>query len=87
MQNEAFMNDPKILILIIWDGLVHQGLLTYQDRIIVPQSCHSDIPLQLHASHQGIVKTHKAAQQLYFWPGVFNDIHLMVEACHKCQSI
>ncbi len=38
-------------------------LLSYNGRIVVPKSMHSDILKKLHLSHSGQVKTKKAAQQ------------------------
>ena len=46
-----------------------------------------DILLLLHKSHSGIVKTRKAAQQLYYWPGMMNDIKMLISKCAECQIL
>lgn len=73
--DELSLLDERDATLVIWG-----------ERIIVPQESRSEILRRLHASHQGVVKTRKAAQQLYFWPGVNNEIKLMIDNCEKCQE-
>ena len=38
----------------------------------------------LHRGHSGIVKTRQLARQLYFWPGLNNDVKQMVNTCSAC---
>jgi hypothetical protein len=40
----------------------------------------------LHKGHGGITKMRKLAQELYFWPGIANDIKMMVDGCRECQE-
>ncbi len=61
-------------------------LLSYNDRIVVLKSMHSDILQKLHLSHSGQVKTKKAAQQWYYWPGINNDIAQMIQKCAVCAE-
>ena len=39
----------------------------------------------LHSSHAGINKTYDIARQLYFWPGMLNDIKQLIEKCQACR--
>ena len=39
---------------------------------------------QLHNGHPGQDKTIKLANQLYYWPGMLNDIRTFVESCKLC---
>jgi hypothetical protein len=74
----------------VWDrlSLFENQLLVYDnDRIVVPKAVRQDILKMLHSSHSGIVKMRKGAQQLYFWPGMNNDIKMLIEKCTKCQSL
>ncbi len=47
---------------------------------------HSDILKKLHLSHSGQIKTKKAAQQCYYWPGINNDIAQMIQKCAVCAE-
>jgi hypothetical protein len=40
----------------------------------------------LHKGHGGITKMRKLAQELYYWPGIANDIKMMVDGCKECQE-
>ena len=64
-------------VLIILDG----------SRIVVPYSCRPSVLRQLHFSHSGIARTRAFARSLFFWPGITNDIKMMIEACAKCQRV
>merc|ERR1712020_310447 len=57
------------------------------DRIVIPKNARKEILELLHKSHNGIVKTRKLAQQLYYWPKINHDIQTMVESCEECQSL
>lgn len=72
--DELSLLDDRDATLVIWG-----------ERIIVPQKARGELLRKLHASHQGVVKTRKAAQQLYFWPGVNNEIKLLIDSCEQCQ--
>ena len=67
------------------DLSVDDGLVLYGRRIIVPKAARADVLRRLHAAHQGIVRTKARARQVVYWPGITNDITLMVERCEKCQ--
>ncbi len=73
----------------VWSDLaIHDDvLLRYGDRIVVPQAARKEILRLLHVPHAGIVKTRKAAQQLYYWPGLNNDIVTLISACSACQRM
>ena len=65
---------------------VEDTLILYGRRIIVPKSLRLDTLKRLHASHQGIEKTRRRAQQTVFWPGISSDITNTVSACDECQE-
>ena len=44
------------------------------NRILVPTAARQYILQQLHLAHSGVVKTYRTARQLYYWPGMKNDI-------------
>ena len=75
----------------VWDhlGISSYGttpILVYDSkRIVIPHDAVGALLRKIHNAHQGIVKTRKLAQQLYYWPGMNNDIKQMVENCSACQ--
>ena len=62
------------------------GLIIFGSRIVVPFSSRRNILQKLYAAHQGIVRTKRRAQQTVYWPGMSNDITMLVERCSKCQE-
>ena len=80
--------DPLGAYKSIWDDLSiydDQELILYQtDRIFVPKTDRKRILELLHRGHSGIVKTRQLARQLYFWPGLNNDVKQMVNTCSAC---
>lgn len=62
------------------------GLVLYGSRIVIPLASRRNILAKLHAAHQGIVRTKRRAQQTVYWPGITNDITMLVERCATCQE-
>jgi hypothetical protein len=62
------------------------GLILFGSRIVVPFAARRIILQKLHSAHQGIVRTKRRAQQTVFWPGISNDVTMLVERCPKCQE-
>ena len=55
-------------------------------RMVIPVHARPEILRLLHIPHAGKVKTKKAAQLLYYWPGMTRDIQQLVESCSTCQE-
>jgi len=83
-------SDPLALYKAVWAELsVHDDgqLVLYQtDRIVVPTEERPRILQLLHQGHSGIGKTRALAKQLYYWPGLSNDIKNIVSSCPACQE-
>ena len=45
-----------------------EGVLLYQDRVIVPSSLRSRVPRNLHVAHQGTSMMAQRARAIVFWP-------------------
>ena len=56
-------------------------------RIIIPKNAVKNIVKLLHQGHPGITKAQKLASQLYYWPGMNNDIAQVVNKCESCQQL
>ena len=73
-----------------WDYLSFQhefGLITYNERIVVPEEARKGVLETLHIQHTGQTKTFQNARQLYFWPFMKNDINHLVGSCEKCIKL
>lgn len=68
------------------DLSIDDGLILFIERIVIPQPARRRVLQQLHAAHQGIVRTKRGARQLVFWPGISNDIQTLIETCATCQE-
>ena len=87
IQEEEFSKDPAVLPYkkLLPHLSVHDGLVLYGARIIIPRASRRDILRQLHVPHQGIERSKQRARQLFYWPGMNADIQSSVEACELCQ--
>ena len=81
---------PAKLYKSIWDELSliksndQSALLVWGSRIIVPDAARRKILDLLHVPHAGIHKTRKAAQSLYYFPGINAAIKQITESCEFC---
>jgi hypothetical protein len=59
----------------------------YNGRIVVPKAARREILRKLDSSHQGITRTNRHAPWVLYWPGMSNDIVLLVEGCQSCWQV
>ena len=70
-----------------WEAIsVHGIFLTFHGRMIVPAAARQRVLANLHLQHTGKTKTLADACQLYFWPGMTNQIELMIANCRECTA-
>ncbi|KAK2563731.1 Uncharacterized protein P5673_012717 [Acropora cervicornis] len=62
-----------------------EGVLLYQDRVIVPSSLRSRILQHLHAAHQGTSMMAQRARAIVYWSGMSTDIRNMRDGCADCN--
>ena len=81
------LDHPTKLYQNVWDDIsIMDGLLILgSQKIIIPQNGRDGILKALHIPHCGINKTKEQARQLYYWPGMSQDIENMVRGCMECQ--
>ena len=50
-------------------------------RIVLPTAAVKEVVKLLHEGHPGINKATKLASQLYYWPGMTDDISQVIKNC------
>jgi transposase InsO family protein len=62
------------------------GLLVYDDRIVIPSCMQEEILSRIHEGHPGIVKSRERAKQSVWWKGLSGQISDTIERCSFCQN-
>ena len=63
-----------------------QGLIFFNDRVVIPKDLRRDILQKLHTGHLGIEKCKRRARESVFWPNINNEIEQVVRKCQKCLN-
>ena len=63
---------------------MHQGLLLYGNRIVVPTALQKDTLTKIHQGHQGVERCLLRAKQSVWWPGITQQIYNFVKQCSTC---
>ncbi|XP_066924129.1 uncharacterized protein [Clytia hemisphaerica] len=63
---------------------ITDGVIIYNDRVVVPQSLRPAVLDALHAAHQGVSTMGLRARSIVFWPGMTYDIEHRRQACQEC---
>ena len=64
---------------------VQDGVVMFQDRVVVPHSLRSAVLDSLHSAHQGVSAMQINAQSIVFWPGMTKDIADRRSQCRECN--
>ena len=62
---------------------IHDGLITYDDRLIIPHCLRADVLQKIHEGHQSITKCRERTHQSVWWPKIGEEI---VQQCAHCQK-
>uniref|UniRef100_A0A5S6Q175 RNA-directed DNA polymerase n=1 Tax=Trichuris muris TaxID=70415 RepID=A0A5S6Q175_TRIMR len=62
------------------------GILLFDDRLVIPQEMRREILKRIHSGHQGIVKCAARARESVWWPGLSSELHDFVTNCRVCTS-
>jgi Integrase zinc binding domain len=65
---------------------VSDGLVFYENRVIIPQSLRDTVLKALHCGHFGISKTFVLAKETVFWPYMSQSIENMISRCELCNE-
>ena len=66
---------------------VHNNLLLFRTRIVVPNALQRETLQKIHNGHQGIQRCRLRAQSSVWWPGISQHISNLIENCHVCKKI
>ena len=61
------------------------GLILYNNRIVIPTGMQKDILFRIHEGHLGMDKCKALARSAVFWPGINQDIENTVGRCPTCN--
>ena len=61
-------------------------MVTYRDRIVIPEVCRSVVLKSLHVGHSGTSAMKSKARSLVYWPKMDFDIEQVTKNCSKCFS-
>uniref|UniRef100_A0A3P9JYQ5 Gypsy retrotransposon integrase-like protein 1 n=1 Tax=Oryzias latipes TaxID=8090 RepID=A0A3P9JYQ5_ORYLA len=62
------------------------GLMLYEDRIVIPSALRSGVLDQLHEGHQGLTKCRERAKLTVWWPNIGAQITSKVNSCNFCRE-
>lgn len=63
---------------------VTQDCILRGSRVVIPNALRSRVLSEIHADHQGIVRSKSIARTYVWWPGVDRDIENLVKKCMNC---
>ena len=61
------------------------GVLLWNDRVVIPESLRQLLLNDLHSEHSGCVRMKRLARKYMWWPRMDSDIEQMVKQCGPCQ--
>ena len=68
------------------DGFyISDGVILYNDRIVIPPQLRYHVLCALHAAHQGVSAVERRARGTVFCPGMTQDIHNIRDSCAYCN--
>jgi hypothetical protein len=72
----SVLGNPEKEALMLVDGT----------RIVVPLEMRKSVLRALRRSHSGMEKSKTMARQLFWWPGMMNEIEIACAACSACTT-
>ncbi|XP_062512805.1 uncharacterized protein K02A2.6-like [Corticium candelabrum] len=65
---------------------VHNDLLLYNNRVVIPDELRKDVLTKIHEGHQGIVRCRQRAHTSVWWPRITQQIYQLVQQCPTCAK-
>ena len=66
---------------------LHDDLLLYNTRVVVPASLQKETLAKLHHGHQGIDRCRQQARISVWWPGISKQIKECDKKCQHCAKL
>lgn len=85
-QDDQSGNDLKPYFHRRGELTMHQGVLMWGARVIIPSKLRAPILETLHEGHSGMVKMKGLARSFVWWPLIDQDIEHMARHCQGCQE-
>lgn len=83
--NKGILSDELSSYWNYRDALyVCDGVVMYNDRVVVPKSLRPTVLTFLHSAHQGVTMMEARARSIIFWPGMSRDIKKKRDSCVPC---
>ena len=67
------------------DLSIHNEVVLFRNRIVVPAKIRPNILNMLHAGHNGIVAMKADARKNLWWPNISTDIEEKAKSCNTCS--
>ena len=68
------------------DLSLHENVLLYRNRILVPEMLRKRVMEMLHDSHKGIVAMKAEARSFVYWPNMDQDLEQITSNCESCLT-
>ena len=65
---------------------IQEGLITKNNKIIIPDKLQNTILHHIHESHLGLTKSKQLARDNVFWPGIDTQLTDIINRCNVCQN-
>jgi transposase InsO family protein len=65
---------------------LQDGIIMWGNRVAIPPPGRDALLRELHDGHPGIVRMKAVARSMLWWPGMDQDVELMVKKCEPCQK-
>lgn len=69
------------------DIIENDGILFYNEKIMIPESMKREMLALLHESHFGMNKTKSRARSTVYWKNLNEDIENMILNCRICEEL
>lgn len=66
---------------------IDNGVVTMNDRVVIPRALRDKALHILHKNHRGEEKMKLVAREIMFWEHINTDIEKFYKGCHVCQSL
>lgn len=63
------------------------GLVYFNNRIIIPKAKRQYILDLLHETHTNFNKSKIIVQNFFYWPGILSDVRNLIMSCNICQTV